>query len=147
MDGWAYRTSSTGPDGATFSLGNWSFSGINAVDGCTDNGSCSSSFPLGTFTYGGTPCGISLGTAVYACSTSTLGDNNDGVTVEIPYTGLDATITSVTTTSGGTVAGDNPALVTDGTITITGLFEGDSWDITINGGNCDEFRLWNNACR
>ena len=137
LDGWAYRTSSTGPDGATFSLGNWSFSGINAVDGCTDNGSCSSSFPLGTFTYGGTPCGISLGTAVYACSTSTLGDNNDGVTVEIPYTGLDATITSVSTNSGGTVAGSNPALDTDGTITITGLFEGDAWDITINGGNCD----------
>ncbi len=137
LDGWAYRVSSTGPDGATFALGNWSFSGINAVDGCSDNASCSSSFPLGTFTYGGTPCGISLGTAVYACATNTIGDNNDGVTVEIPYTGLDATITSVTTTSGGTVAGDNPALVTDGTITITGLFEGDSWDITVNGGNCD----------
>ena len=136
-DGWAYRTSSTGPDGATFSLGNWSFSGINAVDGCTDNGSCSSSFPVGTFTYGGTPCGISLGTAVYACATNTIGDNNDGVTVEIPYTGLDATITSVSTTSGGTVAGSNPALDTDGTITITGLFEGDAWDLTINGGNCD----------
>ena len=27
LDGWAYRDNGTGPDGATFTIGNWSFSG------------------------------------------------------------------------------------------------------------------------
>ncbi len=52
LDGWAYRTDSTGPDGATFTDSNWIFSGANAVDGCSSNSSCSSVFPIGTFTNG-----------------------------------------------------------------------------------------------
>ncbi|MCB4807025.1 T9SS type A sorting domain-containing protein [Tamlana sp. 62-3] len=82
-------------------------------------------------------CGVSLGTATFVCTTNTLGDDNDTVTVNIPYTGDDSGITSVSTTSGGAIGGDNPASVTDGTITITGLSEGDAWDITLNGGDCD----------
>ena len=82
-------------------------------------------------------CKVTLDTESYTCITNTIGDNNDMVTVNIPYIGVDAGITSVTTTSGGTVAGDNPATVTDGTIMITGLMEGDSWDIVLNGGDCD----------
>ncbi len=35
------------------------------------------------------------------------------------------------------VGGDNPATVADGTITITGLSEGDAWDVSFNGGDCD----------
>lgn len=82
-------------------------------------------------------CDVSLGTENYVCLTNTVGDNNDGVTVEIPYTGSESTITSITTTSGGTVGGDDPTSVADGTITITGLTEGSAWDLTINGGDCD----------
>ena len=51
-DGWAYRTDSTGPDGATFTDSNWTFSGANAVDGCSSNSSCSSVFPIGSYTSG-----------------------------------------------------------------------------------------------
>ena len=51
-DGWAYRTSMTGPDGASFELASWSFSGTDAVDGCTTNGTCGSAFPIGTFMAG-----------------------------------------------------------------------------------------------
>ena len=29
LDGWAYRNNDTGPDGATFQAGNWTFSGPN----------------------------------------------------------------------------------------------------------------------
>ena len=43
---------------------------------------------------------------------------------------------SVTTSSNGQIGGDDPTAVADGTITI-GLSEGDAWDITINGGDCD----------
>ena len=33
LDGWAYRNDGTGPDGSTFVIANWSFSGTNALDG------------------------------------------------------------------------------------------------------------------
>ncbi|WP_242133744.1 DUF5689 domain-containing protein [Aestuariivivens marinum] len=51
LDGWTYRNNDTGPDGSTFILSNWSFSGPDATDGCTTNGTCGSIFPIGTFTY------------------------------------------------------------------------------------------------
>ena len=82
-------------------------------------------------------CAVTLGTETYACQSNTSGAGNDTVTVEIPYSGSDATITSVTTSTPGSVAGDDPAVTADGTITLTGLLEGDAWNITINGGNCD----------
>ena len=136
LDGWAYRSDGTGPEGQTFTLANWSFSGANAVDGCTDNATCGSMFPIGTYTRSGSNCGVTLGAASVTCNANTLGDNNDSVTINIPYTGSDAGITNVTTTTSGTVTGD-PATVADGTITITGLSEGDAWDITLIGGDCD----------
>ena len=37
LDGWAYRSSDTGPDGSVFALGSWFFSGTNALDGETSN--------------------------------------------------------------------------------------------------------------
>lgn len=49
LDGWAYRVSGTGPDGATFALANWSFSGANALDGETTNAFAATPFPIGTF--------------------------------------------------------------------------------------------------
>ena len=52
LDGWAYRTANTGPDGATFVLGSWSFSGANALDGETSNASATSVFPLKNFAEG-----------------------------------------------------------------------------------------------
>ncbi len=51
LDGWTYRTSNTGPDGNVFTIANWSFSGPNALDGETSNGTAASPFPIGT--YGG----------------------------------------------------------------------------------------------
>ncbi len=49
MDGWASRISSTGPDGASFVISSWSFSGINALDGETSNGTAANPFPIGSF--------------------------------------------------------------------------------------------------
>ena len=54
MDGWAYRNSSTGPDGSVFSLSSWSFSGPNALDGESSNSTASSPIPIGTFVHPGT---------------------------------------------------------------------------------------------
>ncbi|MEX2483630.1 MAG: DNRLRE domain-containing protein [Brumimicrobium sp.] len=50
IDGWAYRDVSTGPDGSTFTIGNWSFSGANALDGETTNVSATTPVPVGTYT-------------------------------------------------------------------------------------------------
>ncbi len=49
LDGWAYRVSNTGPDG-TFVIGNWTFSGINQLEGATTNAACTIPYPLGTYT-------------------------------------------------------------------------------------------------
>ena len=49
VDGWAYRVDGTGPDGSTFVLGNWSFSGTDALDGETSNGTAANPVPIGTF--------------------------------------------------------------------------------------------------
>ncbi len=74
--------------------------------------------------------------ATINCMTNTIGANNDEVEVLISYTGLDAAVT-ITNNGAGTVGGDNPATVANGTIEITNLQEGDSWNITIAGGNCN----------
>jgi hypothetical protein len=49
LDGWAYRVSQTGPDGSTFILDNWFFSGPNALDGETSNATAAVPFPIGTY--------------------------------------------------------------------------------------------------
>lgn len=81
-------------------------------------------------------CGFAFDAVTYDCSSNTTGDNNDAVTISISYIGVDASIMSVSSMSG-TVGGDDPKTVEDGVITITGLSEGDAWDVTINGGDCD----------
>jgi hypothetical protein len=53
MDGWAYRQCGTGPDGTTFVLANWYFSGPNALDPAGTSGTNGSGgtppFPNGTY--------------------------------------------------------------------------------------------------
>lgn len=49
LDGWAYRNNGTGPDGSTFQLGSWTFSGICALDGETFNATADIPFPTGTY--------------------------------------------------------------------------------------------------
>ena len=82
-------------------------------------------------------CDVSLDTAVYTCNSNTVGDNNDGVIITIPYMGSEPSLTSITTSSTGNLGGDDPAQTADGNIILSGLSEGDSWDITLNGGDCD----------
>ncbi|MDH3546147.1 MAG: lamin tail domain-containing protein, partial [Gammaproteobacteria bacterium] len=49
LDGWAYRNDSTGPDGSTFVIANWTFSGPNALDGETNNATAVTPFPIGAY--------------------------------------------------------------------------------------------------
>jgi len=54
-DGWAYRKANTGPDGTTFILDNWIFSGIDALDNETSNASAVNPFPIATYEITGAP--------------------------------------------------------------------------------------------
>ena len=49
-DGWAYRKSGTGPDGNTFVLNNWSYSGVDAFDNVPNNASATNPFPTCSYT-------------------------------------------------------------------------------------------------
>ena len=49
LDGWAKRNTFTGPDGATFNVANWTFSGPNALDGELTNDTAATPFPLGNY--------------------------------------------------------------------------------------------------
>jgi len=49
LDGWAYRMDATGPDGSAWTISNWTFSGINIIDGATTNGSSELPFPVRTY--------------------------------------------------------------------------------------------------
>ncbi|WP_426432276.1 T9SS type A sorting domain-containing protein [Winogradskyella sp. HB-48] len=140
LDSYAKRNNNTGPDGG-FNEANWTFGGVSALNtlGVCQGGA--DTFEtliggIGTYTSTGGSCGVSLSSAVYNCMTNTVGDNNDGVTIDISYSGSDAGITSVTSNTAS-VSGDDPAVTAGGTITLSGLSEGDAWDLTLNGGDCD----------
>jgi len=49
LDGWAYRNCATGPDGSTFTIANWTFSGVDGLEGGLDNATAISPLPLGTY--------------------------------------------------------------------------------------------------
>jgi len=113
---------------------------VNFGDACDDGDAATTNDVIqadctcaGTMASG---CGIvDLGAATIACNAET--DGADAVTVSIPYTGMDADVT-ITNNGSGTIGGDDPAAVTDGTITIT-LLEGETYDITVSGGVCAGF--------
>ncbi len=70
QDGWALRNSNTGPDGG-FSIGNWTFGGVNSLEGGTSNNTADNPFPIGTYSsFQGPICPSSETTL-----TVTVGDN------------------------------------------------------------------------
>lgn len=52
LDGWAYRNN-MGTPSTTFTVSDWTYSGINATDGETSNATATSVFPIGTYQHGG----------------------------------------------------------------------------------------------
>lgn len=49
-NGWAYRNSNSFPNGGTFNLSEWTFSGINQLEGGLTNATCTVPYPIGTLT-------------------------------------------------------------------------------------------------
>lgn len=107
-DGWAYRLSGTGSDGATFNRNNWSID-RNGLDEATSNRNATSPIPLGTYdTFpacdrmiltgifdgpltGGTPKGIELfvyrdisDLSLFGFGSATNGGGSDGIEFNFP---------------------------------------------------------------
>lgn len=51
LDGWAYRKDNATPNGGNFVLGEWDFSGPNALDGESNNTSAATPFPAESYMY------------------------------------------------------------------------------------------------
>lgn len=48
LDGWAYRNSNSTPNGGVFIINEWTFSGINQLEGGLTNATCNTPYPAGT---------------------------------------------------------------------------------------------------
>lgn len=86
------------------------------------------------------PCDLQVGTITSTCDTIT-NATDDTYNVTIDYTGGATTTYTIDTGGVGTVGGDNPTSVADGTITITGITEGTNFTVTFTGNpansSCD----------
>lgn len=84
LDGWAYRMSGAYANGGTFVDSLWNYSGVNQLEGGMVNDSCTSPFPLGTFTTEG-PSAWSMISFTTLCAPVTIGDSS-GAPIMIPTT-------------------------------------------------------------
>ncbi len=75
-DGWAYRKSGTGPDGSTFVLDNWEFSGVDALDNVPNNASAPIPFPTCAYS-------VTAPTTVIAKDDSAQTPFNTAVTINV----------------------------------------------------------------
>ncbi|MEM7335675.1 MAG: ExeM/NucH family extracellular endonuclease [Chloroflexota bacterium] len=118
LDGWAYRVDGTGPDGSTFVLANWTFSGPNALDGESDNATAATPVPIGTYTFSG-------GGGGDAAPTVTSTTPADGASLVALDANIDITFSEDVTVTGTwfdincSVSGANTAVVSGGPTAFT----------------------------
>lgn len=86
------------------------------------------------------PCDILVGEIVSTCDTET-NMTDDTFTTTIAYTGGGTTTYTIDTEGNGTISGDDPSSVAEGTIIISDVVEGTNFTVTFTGdpGNssCD----------
>ncbi|WP_323787124.1 T9SS type A sorting domain-containing protein [Psychroserpens sp.] len=141
LDGWAYRIDGQGPN-ATFDDAEWTYSGINALDGCDlgddtgTNAGCASVFPLGTYS-----------PTVNTNPTISITSPNDGQPLDSGTTMVDvdftvanapgATVNITVVINGGTPDVNNGV---SSPFQISSLADGDSVTVTaelVDGGILD----------
>jgi CSLREA domain-containing protein len=79
-DGWAYRNDGTGPDGGTFVEGNFTYSGVDALDGETTNATAATPWPIGTYSPDGDGANVRATPASALAETMTEAVRLDAVT-------------------------------------------------------------------
>ena len=135
VDGWAYRVSDTGNDGSIWTLSNWFFSGTDALDGESTNGTAAIPFPVGTYSMS-----IASPTSVTLTVTDGLGGSE---TCTANVTVLDTVAPTITCPSDIVV--DQDASVCSADVTIPTIVTSDNctgesiiWTITtpigVSGG-------------
>ena len=114
LDGWAYRNNNTGPD-TTFTSTDWTYSGRNALDGETDNGTAATPMPVGTYT-----------TTAMGCT------KDSSATFSITILAVD-TMTIDTAICSGTMVtlGSNTFIVTADTMVFDSLMQANGCDSII----------------
>jgi len=106
LDGWAYRSNGTGPDGSTFVEGNWEYSGANIFDGETSNATAGTPIPIGSFS-------LSPITRMVLNNDAATTQVNTTVTIDVlandnlPFTLTDFSLNSNATNGSVTVNPDN----------------------------------------
>ncbi|MCT4580858.1 MAG: FG-GAP-like repeat-containing protein, partial [Flavobacteriales bacterium] len=93
-DGWASRNNCSQPNNGNFNNSNWTYSGINTLDGETMNSSATTPVPIGTFTCGTTCIGTTGLDIQSACGSYTWIDGNT-------YTTSNSTATHTLTNAAG----------------------------------------------
>jgi hypothetical protein len=78
------------------------------------------------------PCDLSIGTITSTCDTTTTA-STDTYTTTIDFSGGGTTNYTIDTAQLGSVSGDDPSIVSDGTIIINGVIEGNDFLFTITG--------------
>ena len=148
LDGWGYRNNGAGPN-ATFDVTEWSFSGVNALDGCDladdtgTNAACSSVFPIGTYSPTPSPD-----------TTIVINSPGDGSLIALGTTSVDVVFTTANLGTGDqvdvtvTLNSGAPSTTTDVTtpFTITPTADGESYEVkveVVNGATVIDFDIIN----
>lgn len=138
IDALVYGTSDPDDDGLLAGLGEttqWDENANNAKDiesiQRKADGTYETKAPTFRASNDAAVCALSLTTTTATCDAFTAG--TDTYNVSIGFTGGGSSTFTVTSTSG-TVGGDNPTSVADGTITVTGVAEGTDITVTVADG-------------
>ena len=146
LDGWAYRKDNSAANGGVFNINEWDFSGVDGLEGGSNNASASVPFPAETYAFAPYP-------VVYTWYSDASLSNV--ITTGSTYTPTATTGTTsyyVTTTNSGTNSCEGPS--TEVTITFSAnptvvanastqlVCEGD--DVTLTGSGADTYQ-WNNG--
>ena len=134
LDGWAYRVNGTGPDGADFVVDNFTYSGVDGLEGGGTNATAAVPFPIGTYS---PDVGNEDGVTVAFSAASATVDEGGTTTVDVVLTIVgDAPDGDVVVAISPTDDADASADLT--TLTFSSPMDGDAQTVTFTATEDDE---------
>ncbi|XOV68782.1 MAG: lamin tail domain-containing protein [Fluviicola sp.] len=146
LDGWAYRKDNAVPNGGNFIIGEWDFSGINALDGQATNAGAPNPFPIETYSF--TPQTTTINWYDDVALTNMVGTGNSftpGITSGSITYYVTATNTGGSTCASAATEVDvtfNPAPSVMANASSTAVCEGEN--VTLTGSGAATYQ-WNNG--